>query len=114
MKPTKDFKIQILDKSGLLIAALSTGVKYTPTPGTFNAIALVPHTPTIHILEKTDVELVFTPKNVLSTSAQLKIKMPADLPAKCNIVATSGGIKLNPTCMVDGDGTIILSDPFAS
>lgn len=63
VKPTKSFKIQILDKSGALIAALETGATFTPTPGTFSAIALVPHSPRVQILEKTDVELVFTPQS---------------------------------------------------
>ena len=40
--------------------------------------------------------------------------MPTDLPAKCDIAATSGGIGLPVTCMIDPDGTIILMDPFVS
>jgi hypothetical protein len=39
--------------------------------------------------------------------------MPSDLPAKCNIVATSGGMNMNPTCFVEADGTIVLQNAFA-
>jgi hypothetical protein len=47
VKPTKDFKIQILDNNGMLIASVETGVTYTPTPGTFTAVALVPHSASV-------------------------------------------------------------------
>jgi hypothetical protein len=40
--------------------------------------------------------------------------MPSDLSAKCDIAATSGGIKLPVICMVNPDGTIVLTDPFAN
>ena len=114
VKPTKDFKIQILDNNGMLIASIETGVTYSPTPGTFTAVALVPHSASVQIQEVTDVELVFTPRHSLNETGKLHIKMPTDLPAKCDIAATSGGIGLPVTCMIDLDGTIILMDPFVS
>lgn len=98
VKPTKEFKIQILDNNGMMIASVETGVTYTPTPGTFSAIALVPHSATVDIQEVTDVSLVFTPQHSLTTSGKLYIKMPSDLPGKCDIAATAGGIKLPLNC----------------
>jgi hypothetical protein len=98
----------------MLIAAVESGITYTPTPGTFTAISLVPHSAAVEIQEVTNVELVFTPKHSISKLGKLHIKMPSDLTAKCDIAATSGGIKLPVTCMVDTDGTIKLTDPFAN
>jgi len=60
----------------------------------------------------TDVELVFTPKHPLSQKGKLHIKMPTDLPAKCDIVTTTGGIELILNCTVLNDGTIVLDNPF--
>lgn len=57
---------------------------------------------------------MFTPQHPISELGKLHIKMPEDLPAKCDISATTGGIKLPLTCSVDpDDSTIILMDPFA-
>lgn len=98
----------------MLIAAVESGITYTPTAGTFAAISLVPHSAAVEIQEVTDVELVFTPKHAISKLGKLHIKMPSDLTAKCDIAATSGGIKLPLICMIDTKGTIILTDPFAN
>jgi hypothetical protein len=98
----------------MLIAAVESGITYTPTAGTFTAISLVPHSASVEIQEVTDVELVFTPKHAITELGKLHIKMPSDLTAKCDIAATSGGIKLPVTCMLGTDGTIMLMDPFAN
>jgi hypothetical protein len=92
-------------------------VTYTPSPGTLSQIDLEPLTvdaPTI--LEKTDVRLVFTPQHPLSTQAQIKIKMPQDLPVTvCDIRAVSE--ELTPpsalSCQV-ANGEFLLMNPFKS
>ena len=114
VKPTKDFKIQVYDANGYLIAQVLTGVTYTPTTGTFTNIQLLPKSSAPSIQEVVDVDLVFTPSHQLSPSAKIFINMPADLPAKCDIVAVSANLNFPVSCMLDSDSTIMILNPFNS
>ena len=97
VKPTGTFKIQLLDNNGQLIASVESGVFYTPTAGSVDSVDLVPQSVTVEVQEVTDVELTFTPLHDISSEGKITLKMPEDLPARCDI-ATVFGIDLPLNC----------------
>jgi hypothetical protein len=61
VRDTNNFVIKVEDNNGFVIAEVTEGIRFKPTPGMVSSISLVPHTARTDVQEITDVELVFTP-----------------------------------------------------
>jgi len=68
VRPTASFEIRVFDQNAGLIAAVSSKVTFTPTPGGFKNLSLLP-TIKVGVYETSDVVFNFAPLHRLTTNS---------------------------------------------
>jgi len=109
---TDSFTIQITDSLGYQVAAVTSGITYTPQSGGINGIALSASDP---IVSKTStLTLTFAPLHSLTTSSAIYLSMPSEVLVTCASISSTTVIQAGHTCTEPIANRLKISNPFSS